>query len=80
MCDLETSRMGAPYIYIYIYIYDISRLRVKIAERDTHRSVIPVSPVLPRHSYDKNLPVHHILEHPIPVFHLHVREQVSYLF
>ena len=20
-CDLETSRMGAPYIYIYIYIY-----------------------------------------------------------
>ena len=29
VCDLETSRMGAPYIYIYIYIYDISRLRVK---------------------------------------------------
>jgi len=27
VCDLETSRMGAP--YIYIYIYDISRLRVK---------------------------------------------------
>ena len=27
MCDLETSRIGAP--YIYIYIYDISRLRVK---------------------------------------------------
>jgi len=26
VCDLETSRMGAP--YIYIYIYDISRLRV----------------------------------------------------
>jgi len=26
VCDLETSRMGAP----YIYIYDISRLRVKI--------------------------------------------------
>ena len=28
--DLETSRMGAPYIYIYIYIYiyDISSLRV----------------------------------------------------
>jgi len=21
MCDLETSRMGAPYIYIYIYIW-----------------------------------------------------------
>ena len=37
VCDLETSRMGAPYIYIcvcvyiYIYIYDISRLRVKQA-------------------------------------------------
>ena len=32
MCDLETSRMGAPYIYIYIYIYiyDISRLRVNL--------------------------------------------------
>ena len=29
VCDLETSRMGAPYIYIYIYIYDISTLRVK---------------------------------------------------
>ena len=28
VCDLETSRMGAPYIYIYIYIYNISRLRV----------------------------------------------------
>jgi len=27
VCDLETSRMGAP--YIEIYIYDISRLRVK---------------------------------------------------
>ena len=26
MCDLETSRKGAP--YIYIYIYDISSLRV----------------------------------------------------
>ena len=30
VCDLETSRMGAPYIYIYIYIYiyDIGHLRV----------------------------------------------------
>jgi len=30
VCDLETSRIGAPYIYIYIYIYiyDISHLRV----------------------------------------------------
>jgi len=27
VCDLETSRIGAP--YIYIYIYDISSLRVK---------------------------------------------------
>ena len=38
VCDLETSRMGAPYIYIYIYIYiciyiyDISRLRVKCGQ------------------------------------------------
>ena len=32
VCDLETSRMGAPYIYIYIYIYiyDISSLRVNL--------------------------------------------------
>jgi len=30
VCDLETSRMGAPYIYIYIYIYDISHLRVNV--------------------------------------------------
>ena len=31
VCDLETSRIGAPYIYIYIYmyIYDIRSLRVK---------------------------------------------------
>ena len=31
VCDLETSRMGAPYIYIYIYIYiyDTSSLRGK---------------------------------------------------
>jgi len=30
VCDLETSRIGAPciYIYVYIYIYDISNLRV----------------------------------------------------
>jgi len=26
VCDLETSRIGAP--YIYIYTYDISSLRV----------------------------------------------------
>ena len=36
VCDLETSRIGAPYIYIYIYIYmniyiyDISSLRFKL--------------------------------------------------
>jgi len=27
LCDLETSRIGAP--YIYMYVYDISSLRVK---------------------------------------------------
>jgi len=31
VCDLETSRMGAP------YIYDISRLRVKYLKTDTRR-------------------------------------------
>ena len=37
VCDLETSRMGAPcsiyiyiYTHIYIYIYDIISLRVKV--------------------------------------------------
>jgi len=32
VCDLETSRICAPYIYIYIYIYiyDIRSLRVKV--------------------------------------------------
>jgi len=35
VCDLETSRMGAP--YIYIYIYDISRLRVKGLNLSTHK-------------------------------------------
>jgi len=29
VCDLETSRMGAP------YIYDISRLRVKYRSENT---------------------------------------------
>jgi len=33
VCDLETSRMGAP--YIYIYIYDISRLRVNQRSHST---------------------------------------------
>ena len=30
VCDLETSRIGAPYIYTYIYIYGISNLRVNL--------------------------------------------------
>ena len=33
VCDLETSRIGAP--YIYIYIYDISNLRVKDDQTET---------------------------------------------
>jgi len=37
VCDLETSRMGAPYIYIYIYIYDISRLRVKYSLKNKEK-------------------------------------------
>jgi len=36
VCDLETSRICAPYIYIYIYIYDISSLRVNLWARRTH--------------------------------------------
>jgi len=34
VCDLETSRIGAPYIYIYIYIYDISSLTVNSKKPD----------------------------------------------
>jgi len=37
VCDLETSRIGAPYIYIYIYMYDISSLRVNVS---LHRSYL----------------------------------------
>jgi len=36
VCDLETSRMGAP----YIYIYDISRLRVKDLHSATYIYVV----------------------------------------
>ena len=42
VCDLETSRMGAPYIYIYIYIYDISRLRVKLQTKSIDRDGVNV--------------------------------------
>jgi len=34
VCDLETSRIGAP----YIYIYDVSSLRVKIETREVSNS------------------------------------------
>jgi len=40
VCDLETSRMGSP------YIYDINRLRVKTAEK--YPSNYPPSPRLRR--------------------------------
>jgi hypothetical protein len=43
VCDLETSRMGAPYIYIYIYIYiyDISSRRVKCGKQYfSHQCII----------------------------------------
>jgi len=49
---------------------------IKIAEFDTRRSVIPVSSLLPRRSYAKNLPVHPILERPFPVFYLNMRDQI----
>ena len=45
MCDLETSRIGAPYIYIYIYMYDISSLRVNDL-REEHRLMVLESTVL----------------------------------
>ena len=47
VCDLETSRIGAPYIYIYvyiyiyIYIYDISSLRVNSEDKTKIRQNFP---------------------------------------
>ena len=40
VCDLETSRIGAP----YIYIYDISSLRVKYGVSQTRSSWIQIFP------------------------------------
>ena len=42
VCDLETSRIGAPYIYIYIYIYiyDISSLRVNTSPHCSGRKQV----------------------------------------
>jgi len=37
VCDLETSRIGAPCMCVYIYIYDISSLRVKKILRYTYK-------------------------------------------
>ena len=41
VCDLGTSRIGAP----YIYIYDISSLRVKATLRHETNHLKPVSSV-----------------------------------
>ena len=40
VCDLETSRIGAP--YIYIYIYDISSLRVNILRPVCIQTSVPI--------------------------------------
>jgi len=37
VCDLETSRMGAP------YIYDISRLRVKMVFENRGHCIFEIS-------------------------------------
>ena len=51
VCDLETSRMGAP----YIYIYDISSLRVKRNGKkgmeETQKNFIPSIQMSSTHSY-----------------------------
>ena len=44
VCDLETSRMGAP----YIYTYDISRLRVNVSWENSNYSNL--QPTLLSHS------------------------------
>jgi len=40
VCDLETSRIGAPYIYLYIYIYDIGSLRVNTSAHCSGRKQV----------------------------------------
>ena len=42
VCDLETSRISAPYMYIYIYIYtyDISSLRVNTSAHCSGRKKV----------------------------------------
>ena len=42
VCDLETSRIVAPYtyIYIYIYIYDISSLSVNTSAHCSGRKQV----------------------------------------
>jgi len=40
LCDLDTSRMGAP--YIYIYIYDIISLRVNTSAHCSGRKQVKV--------------------------------------
>jgi len=46
VCDLETSRIGAPYIYIYVYIYiyiymyDISSLRINTSAHCSGRKQV----------------------------------------
>jgi len=42
VCDLETSRMGAP--YIYIYIDDISSLRIKTLK--SHTKTLKIRPYM----------------------------------
>jgi len=74
VCDLETSRIGAP--YIYIYIYDISSLRVKaIGQRSTESPLA----VHAQHLHDtkivvgRNTPLPHgALAYMVPKHTVHV--------
>jgi hypothetical protein len=50
VCDLETSRIGAP----YIYIYDISSLRVKVMLRVLGSVIVAVCFVSKLTNADRN--------------------------
>ena len=68
VCDLETSRMGDPYIYIYIYIYthicDISSLRVNYSSDFTLTEILrPKSKHIPVYRF-KDVKTFNLSERP----------------
>jgi len=65
VCDLETSRMGAP------YIYDISRLRVKDLHSATYIYVVRRLRV--------NTPVKSYLNNHVQLMYIDIRTEMNFL-